>query len=128
VSEATPYTWWPCQRALFLAGNCWVWKTQQHCSSWHKLLHLAHTTITHSKTLQSALLPNHPLNGTHTQSMFCFPRWRSSQTSICLVPSCVYIIFLYIFLISIYELNILFCNPPHPMWFESAIFLHFLRI
>ena len=52
---------------LIHMGNCWAWKTQQRCSSWHKPVNLAPTTIPCSKVLQSFVLPNHPLNGTHTQ-------------------------------------------------------------
>ena len=44
-------------------------KTQQCCSSWHKPVRLAPTTISHSKALTFFVLPIHPLNGTHTQSM-----------------------------------------------------------
>ena len=48
-------------------GNCW--KTQQRNSSWHKPVRLAPTNIPCSKALQYFVLPIHPLNGTHTQSM-----------------------------------------------------------
>jgi hypothetical protein len=52
----------------------------------------------------------------------------------CLVPSRVYIdfsvyisyiFFIFLISISIYGLNILSCNPPHPMWYGSAIFIYF---
>ena len=38
---------------LIDTGNCWDWKTQQHCSSWHKLVHLSLTTIPCSKALRN---------------------------------------------------------------------------
>ena len=53
---------------LIHTGNCWVCKTQQRCSSWHKTVLLA-PTIPCSKALKYCLFPILPLNGTHTQSM-----------------------------------------------------------
>jgi hypothetical protein len=44
----------------------YVWKIQQRCSSWHQPVRLAPTTITPFK---GSVLPIHPLNNTHTQSM-----------------------------------------------------------
>ena len=44
-------------------------KTAVACSSWHKPVHLAPTTIPHSKGLKYYAMPIDPLNGTHAQSM-----------------------------------------------------------
>jgi hypothetical protein len=41
-------------------GICWVCKTQQHCSSWHKPVRRAPTTKPRSKALKSFVLPVHP--------------------------------------------------------------------
>jgi hypothetical protein len=54
---------------LIHTGNCWAWKIQLRCSSWHKPVPLAPTTIPRSRTLTSFVLPSHPLNGAYTQSM-----------------------------------------------------------
>ena len=55
---------------LIHTGNCWARKTQERCSSWHKPVRLAPTTIPRSKALQSFVLSIHPLDGTHTHSMY----------------------------------------------------------
>jgi hypothetical protein len=52
---------------LIHTGNCWAWKIQQRCSSWHTQTSVP-CTISCSKALQSPVLSIHPLNGTHTQS------------------------------------------------------------
>ena len=54
---------------LIHTGNCWAVKTQQRCSSLHKPVRLALTTLPRSKAHKSVVLPIHPLNVTHTQSM-----------------------------------------------------------
>jgi hypothetical protein len=61
---------------LLVVDHCWYTretvecgKTQQRCSSWHKLVRLAPTTIPRSKALKYFVIPFHPLNGTHTQSI-----------------------------------------------------------
>ena len=54
---------------LIHTGNCWAWKTQQRCSSLHKPVRLAPTTIPRSKALKYFFLPIYPLNGTPTKSM-----------------------------------------------------------
>jgi hypothetical protein len=47
----------------WVTSNCWVWKIQQCCSSWHKPVRLAHTTIPRSKALKSfVLIYNHGLH------------------------------------------------------------------
>jgi hypothetical protein len=52
---------------LIHMGNCWAWNTQQRCSSWHKLVHLAPTTIPNSKALKYLYLANSPSEWhTHT--------------------------------------------------------------
>jgi hypothetical protein len=51
---------------LLVTQETVVWKTQKHCSSWHKLVCLAPMTIPHSKALKYFVLPIRPLNGTHT--------------------------------------------------------------
>ena len=66
-------------------GNCWAWKTQQHCSSWHQPVCLAPTTIPSSKALQSFVFPIHPLNGKHRQSVSIVPRLKNPSLT-CLLP------------------------------------------
>jgi hypothetical protein len=51
---------------LIHRGSCWAWKTQQRCSSWHKPVCLAPTTVPRSKALTYFVLAIHPLNSTHT--------------------------------------------------------------
>ena len=55
---------------LIHTGNCRAWKTQHHCSSWHKPGLLAPTTKPYSKALKFFDLPIQPMNGIHTQYMF----------------------------------------------------------
>ena len=61
---------------LLHMGNCWALKTQQRCCSWHKLVRLAPATIPNSKAVQYFVLPIHPLNCIHIQSMSQFSLTR----------------------------------------------------
>ena len=56
---------------LIHTGNCWAWKTQQRCSSWHTQTGAPGSLLQHpvQKALQSFAFSIHPLNGTHTQAV-----------------------------------------------------------
>ena len=63
---------WLVDHSWYTKGNCWEWKTQQRCSSWHKPVFLTPTTVPCSKAPQYFVFSIHPLNVTHTQSMSQF--------------------------------------------------------
>ena len=74
--ESVPQECWPMLTPMLptvlCQGNCSAWQIQQRCSSWHTQTGAAGTyctTIPRSKERKSFVLPAHPLNGTHTQSM-----------------------------------------------------------